>query len=35
MKNKKYHTERTIQQSNITIIERGTIDTPNTHIHDP
>jgi len=34
MKNKKYHTERIIPKSNIKIVERGKIDTPNTHIHD-
>jgi len=30
----KYHTVRTISKSNITIVERGKIDTPNTHVHD-
>jgi hypothetical protein len=31
MKNKEYHT---IAKSNIKIVERGKIDTPNTQIHD-
>jgi len=34
MKNKKYHTVGTILRSNIKIVERGKIDTPNTQIHD-
>jgi len=34
MKNKIYHTVGTIPTSNIKIVERGTIDTPNTQIHD-
>jgi hypothetical protein len=32
---KKYHNVGTIIKSNITIVERGKIDTPNTQIHDP
>ena len=32
MKNKKYHTVRTIPKSNINIVEREQIDTPNTQI---
>jgi len=32
---KKCHTVRPILKSNITIVERGKIDIPNTHIHDP
>ena len=31
---KKYHTVVQIPKSNIKIIERGKIDTPNTQIHD-
>ena len=34
MKNKKYHTARTIPKSNIKIAERGKIDAHNTQIHD-
>ena len=34
IKNKKYHTIRTILKSKVKIIERGTIYTPNTQIHD-
>jgi len=34
MKSKKYHTVRTILKSNIKILERDTIDTPDTHIPD-
>ena len=34
MKNKKYHTVRTLLKSNVKIVERGKIDTPNTQIHD-
>jgi len=34
MKNKKYHTVRTIPKSNIKILERGNIDAGNTQIHD-
>jgi len=34
MKNKKYHTVGTIPKSNIKIVERGKIDTPNTQIQD-
>ncbi len=34
-KMKKYHNVGTIIKSNITIVERGKIDTPNTQIHDP
>jgi len=30
----KYHTVRTIPKSNVKIVERGQIDTPNTQIHD-
>ena len=30
MKKKKYHTVRTIPKSNIKMVERGKIDTPNT-----
>lgn len=33
-KEKKYHTDGTISKSNIKILERGTIDTPNTQIYD-
>lgn len=32
--NIRYHTVETIAKLNIKIIERGTIDTPNTQIHD-
>jgi hypothetical protein len=31
MKSKKYHTVGTIPKSNIKIVARGKIDTPNTH----
>jgi len=31
---KKYHTVRTIPKSNIKIVERSKLDTPNTQIHD-
>jgi hypothetical protein len=34
VKNIKYHTFGTIPKSNIKIVERGKIDTPNTQIHD-
>ena len=34
MRNKKYHTVGTFPRSNRKIVERGRIDTPNTHIHD-
>ena len=34
VKNKKYHTVRTIPKSNIKIVERSKIDTTNTQIHD-
>ena len=34
MKYKKYHTVRTITESNIIIVERDKIDTLNTQIHD-
>jgi len=34
MENQKYHTVGTVPKSNKNIIERGEIDTPNTHIHD-
>jgi len=34
MENKKYHTVGIVPKSNIKIIERGKIDTPNTKIHD-
>ena len=34
MKNKKYHTFETIPKSNIKIVERGKIYTPNTQILD-
>ena len=30
----RYHTVKTIPKSNIKILERGTIDTPNAQIHD-
>jgi len=33
MKNKKYNSVGTTLKSNIKIIERGKIDTPNTEIH--
>ena len=31
---KKYHTVGAIPKSNIKIVERRKVDTPNTHIHD-
>jgi hypothetical protein len=34
MKIKKYHTILAIPKLNITIVERGKIDTPNKQIHD-
>jgi len=34
MKKKKYHTVRTIQKSNLKIVERGKNETPNKQIHD-
>ena len=34
MKNKTYHTVGTFLKSNIKIVERGKIDTPNPQIHD-
>ena len=34
MKNKKYHTVRTVPKSNRKIAERCKIDTPNTQMHD-
>ena len=34
LKNKTYHNVGTIPKYNITIVERGKIDTPNTQIHD-
>jgi len=34
MKNKNYKTVGKIPKSNIKIVERGKIDTPNTQIHD-
>jgi hypothetical protein len=34
MKNEKYYTVGTIPKSNIKIVEKGKIDTPNTHMHD-
>jgi hypothetical protein len=34
MENKKYHTVWTIPKSNIKIVERGKIHTPDTQIHD-
>jgi len=34
MKNKKYHTVGTIPKSNIEIVERGNIYTPNSQIHN-
>jgi hypothetical protein len=34
MKNKKCSTVGSIPKSNIKIVERGKIDTPNTEIHD-
>ena len=34
MKNKKYHTVGTIHKSDIKIVERGKMDTPNTEMHD-
>ena len=34
MKNKKYHTVRTVPKSSRKIVERGKIDTPNTQMHD-
>jgi hypothetical protein len=33
IKNREYHTVRTILNSNIKIVERGKIDTPYTQIH--
>jgi hypothetical protein len=33
MKNKKDHTVGTISKSNIKIVDRGEIDTPNTQMH--
>jgi hypothetical protein len=30
---KKYHTDRTFPKSNIKIVERGKIDTPDTQVH--
>ena len=33
-KNGKYHTVTTVSESNIKILERDKIDTPNTQIHD-
>ena len=35
MKNKKYHTVRTLPKPNDKIEERGEIDTPNTTAHFP
>jgi hypothetical protein len=34
MKNKNYYTVGAISKSNIKIVERGKINTPNTQIHD-
>jgi len=34
MRTTKYHKVGTIRNSNIKIVERGKIDTPNTQIHD-
>jgi len=34
MKNKKYHIVGTVPKYNIKIVERGKIDTFNTHIHE-
>jgi len=34
MKNKKYHTVRTVLQSSIKIVESGKIGTPNTQLHE-
>jgi hypothetical protein len=34
MKNKKYHTVRTIPGSNIKIVERGKIGTTSAQLHD-
>ena len=34
MKSKKYHTVGTFPKSNRKIVERGKIDTTNTHVHD-
>jgi hypothetical protein len=34
MKNKKYYTVGMVPKPNIKIVERRTIDTPNTQIHD-
>jgi hypothetical protein len=34
LKTKKYHTVGTIPKSDIKIVERGKMDTPNTEIHD-
>jgi len=33
-KNKEYHTVGIVPKSNTKILERGEIDTSNTHIHD-
>jgi hypothetical protein len=34
VKNKKYHTVRTVRKSNRKILERRKIDTPSTQIYD-
>jgi hypothetical protein len=34
MKNRKYHTVRTVPKSNIKIVEIGKFVTPNTQMHD-
>jgi hypothetical protein len=34
MKTKKYHTVGTIHKSDIKIVERGKMDTPNTEMHN-
>jgi len=34
MKNKKYHTVRTVLQSSIKIVESGKIGTPSTQLHE-
>jgi hypothetical protein len=34
MKTKKYHTVGTIPKSDIKIVERGKMDTPNTEMHN-
>ena len=34
MKIKKYHNVGTIPKSNISVVKRGRVDTPNTQIHD-